>query len=340
MSYRYLGNKTKLTNWIVDTISQSIPPNATVADPMCGTAAVSNALALRGYSVIAADMLTFPTIHAKSRLLVKCEPNFESFKGYENILNELNRLEPKEGYFYKEFGEKGMPANGRAPRLYFSAENSGKIDAIRGVIKKLHNEKEISDLEHAVLLQNLLLAVNKVANISGTYGYFRSKVSDNAKSLLKLEKLEFTSTPGQHSVLQGRVENLASSIEADAIYLDPPYTKRQYAGNYHILETIACEDEPLAQGDGGLRPWKEQASAFCYKRSAGNALQEILNSLKTQNVFLSYTDDGQISPTDIMEILRTFGEVKVYTHQYGRYQSNNKAKGGIIDETLYHLKMG
>ena len=44
MSYRYLGNKTKLTNWIVDTISQSIPPNATVADPMCGTAAVSNAL--------------------------------------------------------------------------------------------------------------------------------------------------------------------------------------------------------------------------------------------------------------------------------------------------------
>lgn len=85
---------------------------------------------------------------------------------------------------------------------------------------------------------------------------------------------------------------------------------------------------------------KGQASAFCYKRSAGNALQEILNSLKTQNVFLSYTDDGQISPTDIMEILRTFGEVKVYTHQYGRYQSNNKAKGGIIDETLYHLEMG
>ena len=41
-----------------------------------------------------------------------------------------------------------------------------------------------------------------------------------------------------------------------------------------------------------------------------------------------------------MEILRTFGEVKVYTHQYGRYQSNNKAKGGIIDETLYHLEMG
>ena len=177
MSYRYLGNKTKLTNWIVDTISQSIPPNATVADPMCGTAAVSNALALRGYSVIAADMLTFPTIHAKSRLLVKCEPNFELFKGYENILNELNSLEPKEGYFYKEFGEKGVPANGRAPRLYFSAENSGKIDAIRGVIKKLHNEKEISDLEHAVLLQNLLLAVNKVAITSiifsiNTFSFF------------------------------------------------------------------------------------------------------------------------------------------------------------------------
>lgn len=339
MSYRYLGNKTKLTSWIVDIISQSIPRNSIVADPMCGTAAVSNELALNGYSVIAADMLKFPTIHAKSRLLVKQEPEFSLFQGYENILNELNNLKPEIGYFYREFGESGNPANGRSSRLYFSAENSGKIDAIRRVIKELHSNKEINDLEHVILLQNLLLSVNKIANISGTYGYFRSKLSDNAKLPLKLEKLLFTPTKGNHRVLHGKVESIASTIEADAVYLDPPYTKRQYAGNYHILETIACEDEPIAQGDGGLRPWQEQSSVFCYKRLAGNALLEILKSLKTSNVFLSYTEDGQISSKDIMEILNIFGDVKIYTHQHVRYQSNKKAKSGFIDETLYYLKM-
>ena len=35
----------------------------------------------------------------------------------------------------------------------------------------------------------------------------------------------------------------------DAVYADPPYTKRQYAAYYHILETIAAGDRPLISGD-------------------------------------------------------------------------------------------
>lgn len=48
----------------------------------------------------------------------------------------------------------------------------------------------------------------------------------------------------------------------DLVYLDPPYTKRQYASYYHILETVALGDEPEVKGVAGLRPWKNLASDF------------------------------------------------------------------------------
>lgn len=340
MSYRYLGNKTKLADWIVDSIAAVIPPNATVADPMCGTAAVSFALAKRGFSVVASDALSFPVIHAKSRLLAKEEPEFASFGGYENILNTLNSLEPLEGYFYREFGDSGSPANGRAPRKYFSAENAGKIDAIRYFIISAHSANRITDLEHTVLLQNLLLGVNEVANIAGTYGYFRSELGENAKKPLQLLPMSFVHTAGCHKVTQGDIAQIAPELRAQAVYLDPPYTKRQYAGNYHILETIAREDCPEAVGDGGLRPWKEDASPFCYKRTAGKFLREIISLLNTTDVFVSYSDDGQIEPSALVSILSEFGSVETHEHQYSRFRSNSGAKAGSIYEKLYHLHMG
>ena len=32
---------------------------------------------------------------------------------------------------------------------------------------------------------------------------------------------------------------------ADIIYMDPPYNTRQYASNYHLLETMALYDNPI-----------------------------------------------------------------------------------------------
>src|SRR5690606_15405771 len=120
-----------------------------------------------------------------------------------------------------------------------------------------------SDLEHSVLLHHLILAANSVANINGTYGYFRSSLTGSALRPLAFKPMEFADTRGCHAVMQGAVENLAPTFRTEAVYLDPPYTKRQYAGNYHVLETLARGDEPPAIGDGGLRPWKDQSSEFC-----------------------------------------------------------------------------
>lgn len=339
MSYRYLGNKTRLAGWIVGEIGRVLEPGATIADPMCGTASISAALAEANYNVLASDALTFPVIHARVRLLVKKEPAFHALGGYREALHYLENLAPREGYFHKEFGAGGVPSQRSEPRLYFSAENAGKIDAIREEIRRLYVGGEISDLEHNVLLHNLILGVNRVANISGTYGYFRSSLSSGARRPLVLEPIEFVDTPGSHQVAQGDVEELAPRLKADAVYLDPPYTKRQYAGNYHILETIAREDAPDAVGDGGLRPWQDQASNFCYKRYAGDAFRQTISGLQTDHVFVSYSEDGQVSEDELQSILEEYGSVSKIQCSYPRYRSNSKVKDGEVSEHLYHLEV-
>lgn len=339
MSYRYLGNKTKLADWIVGEICDILPRGSSIADPMCGTATVSMSLARAGYDVTASDALTFPVVHARARLLAKEAPAFEALGGYDKALEWLRTAEPHHGYFYREFGAQGAPSNGRAPRLYFSAENAAHIDGVRKGILELRSAGALTDIEHSVLLQHLLLSTNRVANISGTYGYFRKTLSGPALRPLAFEPFEFEDTPGVHRVLQGPVETLAPSLETEAVYLDPPYTKRQYAGNYHVLETLAQEDEPIAAGDGGLRPWSDQASDFCYRRTAGRAFRETLRQLNTRHIFISYSEDGQVKEDELLAILKEFGKVVIHEQSHVRYRSNGRVKDGSVLERLYHVEV-
>lgn len=339
MSYRYLGNKTKLADWIVSEISNVLPMGSSIADPMCGTASVSIALARAGFAVTAADALTFPVLHAKARLLAKHPPPFEYFGGYQSAIQWMNSIKPIKGFFYREFGSEGSPENGRASRLYFSSENAAQIDGLREAIRSLRENNALSEIEHSVLLHHLILSTNKVANISGTYGYFRAKLSDQSTKKITFDPLVFENTPEHHTVVQGNVEKLASTFNTDAVYLDPPYTKRQYAGIYHVLETIAMEDEPEAIGDGGLRPWNEKASSFCYKKTAPSAFREALSNMNSPHIFISYSDDGQVLPPDLFLLLSEFGKVSSSEQPHTRYRSNSKVRKGEVTERLYHVEM-
>ena len=232
----------------------------------------------------------------------------------------------------------GRPANGRGPRGYFAGHNAAHIDAIRSGIASYFARGDLTELERSVLLHHLILATNKVANITGTYGYFRKELAGPSLGDLVFEPITFERTPGAHSVVQGPVEVLGPTFVTDAVYLDPPYTKRQYAGNYHVLETLAVGDEPLAVGDGGLRPWTDQASDFCYRRLAGQAFRETLKRLNTQHVFVSYSEDGQVPEPELVSILSDFGKVRSYEQPHSRFRSNDRVRSGAVMERLYHVK--
>src|SRR4051812_17928215 len=102
--YRYIGNKTRLTPWLISRIRELVPSGGTVADPMCGTASVSEALRGSGYRVIASDIMTYAVHHARVRLLMGSPPPFSGLGiRYSGVLEHLNSIKPSEGLFFREY---------------------------------------------------------------------------------------------------------------------------------------------------------------------------------------------------------------------------------------------
>lgn len=341
MSYRYIGNKTRLLPVLLDSFSKVVKDGATVADIMCGTAAVSEALRTSEYRVIASDMMTFAAHHARVRLLLSEEPKFAriGLGGYAGVLNQLNQLKLRKGNFFKEYSPDGNPENGGEPRKYFSGENAGRIDAITAQLNQWQLEKTISEAENSLLRHDLVLASNRVANIAGTYGHHRSKWGTSA--LASLELRPATLLAGHrtdHIVYQGQAENVAPLIEADLCYIDPPYMKRQYAANYHIIETIARGDSPEAVGVSGLRPWRDQYSDFCSKVKIRDAFRMIFKSAQCDQFMISYSEDGLLTEEQLMELFSEVGTVSLRKIPLTRFRSNAGGQGGTVMEYLFHIK--
>ena len=137
-------------------------------------------------------LLDFPPPFSKAKkfidsLFPKDRQTLFPLSEYEKILACLNSIKPKKGYFWKEFSIEGKPKNTSKLRNYFTPENAKKIDALRRCIKQLRNEKQIDAMEHSLLIHDLIMAANDVANIAGTYGHYLSKLVPRAKSPLVLK---------------------------------------------------------------------------------------------------------------------------------------------------------
>jgi len=321
---RYIGSKVRLAKQIINTLGKP-QRNQRFVDLFAGTGVVSRAAAEAGWSVLANDHLCAATVLTSARLLSQPEVPFKQMGGYAAVIEHFNALPPKEGFFYREYSPTGLNSGG-TPRPYFSEFNAGRIDASRAEIKRLRRSHRITPHEHTLLLADLMESTNQIANIAGTYGCFLNKLSPSSKRPIQLSPRVLPRKPHSWKAITGDVHEVKTKA-SDVVYLDPPYTKRQYAAYYHILETIAQEDEPLVTGITGLRPWEEKASIFCYKSKAGSAFRDLIASIDARRILISYSSDGHISFEQLNSIIRENGVATVYEFpRFGRYSPNKQSR--------------
>ena len=340
MSYRYIGNKTRLLGPLMEHVRSIVDPPATVADLMCGTASVSAALRSSGYSVIAADIMTYSVHHANVRLRLSRAPYFAGLGlSYDEVRSALEALRPKSGMFFREFSPGGKPRSGCPPRMYFTSENARLIDAMRLQITDWELNGLLTERQVSLLRHDLVLAANAVANIAGTYGHFRSSWSAGALRSIRLKRAKFETGATDHIVLKGPAEEIACNLSADLCYLDPPYMKRQYAANYHLIETIARGDEPASIGVSGLRDWWDQYSDFCSKRRIADAFAAIIGKMDCPHFLVSYSEDGLLTVAQLTRLFEEFGRVRRWSLANKRFKSNEGGAGGTVNEYLFHIEI-
>jgi len=213
-----------------------------------------------------------------------------------------------------------------------------KIDAISSTIHQLFEKGYLTEKETTLLLSDLIVATNDVANIAGTYGCFLSKWSSASQNTLLMKSRKLRAKPIHYKTMNTDVFGI-SSAPNDIVYFDPPYTKRQYASYYHIPETIVLGDCPVVEGVSGLRPWKDRASVFCYKTKALNALVSLVTSQNAGCIYISYSDDGHIELSDLIKALEKTGEVTIYKlGTISRYNSHSNVKKTSSSVEEYLIK--
>lgn len=329
MTFRYIGSKSRLIDQITAYIGHP-KQGAFFVDAFCGTGVVAEAAANLGWNVRINDNLRSAVISAGARLISHEQAAFNKLGGYAKAIAKLNAAKPKHGFMWQEYSPASVDTCG-IERRYFTQENAAQIDAIRALIADWSGSGTIDEMEERLLIADLFGALNRVANIAGTFGCFLSKWTGQSQDKIAMRCRELKSIGVRVEATVGDVFDVPNAAQ-DLVYLDPPYTKRQYASYYHILETVALGDEPEIEGVAGLRPWRDRASDFCYKTRALKTLSGLVQSLKSQKVLLSYSSEGHVCMQDLKAELSKIGKSSMFPlGAIGRYRPNKVASSTASD---------
>lgn len=322
---RYLGNKFKLLPFIEKVVNEECQNINTVADIFAGTGVVCSLF--KNKKLILNDLLYSNYI------------TYEAWFGseqvdknkLENLIYNYNKLEVKEDNYMSE----------KFANTFFCESDCKKIGYIRENIEELLNSNYINKRERAILITALLYAMDRVANTCGHYdAYIR-----NSKFEKKLElfMLEVSNENNQNNVFYKQDANeLVKTIEADLVYIDPPYNSRQYCDAYHLLENVALWQKPEVEGVARKMDRSKLKSDYC-TNSASKSFEELVKNINAKYILLSYNNmankgndrsNSKISDEDILRILGNKGEVKIFSEKYKAF-TTGKSKINDNEERLF-----
>ena len=327
MGIRYLGSKTRVLDALTPLIGEPVA-GARFVDAFSGTGAVSSAAADLGWDVHINDHLRCAKLLSSARLLADEDVPYAALGGYSGAIDQLDAAPPKHGFIWREYTPASADHAPR-PRRYFTEENAARLDGMRARIREWRSAGFVSYPEEVLLLADLIEAASMVANTAGTFGCFLAEWSTAALRPVSVAPRVLRKSPVRFTASERDVFSVHTGVR-DTAYLDPPYTKRQYAAYYHLLETLAHGDEPDVLGVTGLRPWQAKASVFSYKSRALHALLRLAIGVEASRVLISYSDDGHIDLSELAEGLEMHGEVTVHElRTLPRYQPNGSATASV-----------
>lgn len=301
---KYLGSKRTLLPLIVKTI-QGLDKVETVVDLFSGTSRVGHALKNAGYRVFSNDLNTY------AATLARCYVQADSslMEEAQTYLDRLQSLPPKPGYFTQQFCENSR---------FFKPENGAIVDAMREAIA----EWDLSEEMEAVLLTSLMEAADRVDSTTGVQMAYLKQWAKRAHRPLSLRmpKLLPQAAAGKGKAHQMEALEAAQTLRADVIYLDPPYNQHKYLGNYHIWETLVRWDNPEAYGIACKRvDVRERKNAFNSKPRFRAHFESLIQALDCRSLVISFSNEGYLSKTEMLEILSTRGDVQVIETDFKRY---------------------
>lgn len=303
---RYIGNKTKLTDWLMHLIKKETSGNDTFIDVFSGTATVAKQ-AMKTYKNVVLNDILF-----SNNIIYKAFFSFGKWdiKKIIYMANRYNSLEAKnikENYFSKNFGGK-----------FYEKDLSKIIGYIRQDIED--SREHLTSKEYAILITSLIYTIDRLANTVGHFdAYIKKRIVKTPLNFRLIQTNDFKGI----QIYREDANTLAQKIKGDIAYIDPPYNSRQYSRFYHIYENLVQWKKPILYGVA-LKPKPENMSVYCTVK-AKNAFEDLIKKINVKYLAVSYNNTYQskskssankITFEELMTILKGVGETRVFERSY------------------------
>ena len=334
----YIGSKHSLLDWLSSTILEKTGYSSfegkRVADLFGGTGVVSFHFRTQGATVLSNDIEPCSYIVTKAMTEGLYSNKLKDIIATFNQDLESGTHKETVGFMTKNYS----PYNG-CERQFFTVDNAKRMDYIRKRIVEVDATNE----EKVFLLASLLVSADAVANCASVYGAYLKEFKRVALKPLVLQPIHQCMNATHSKTVTSDVLNqqFLQSIDAEIVYLDPPYNERQYSKNYFPLSVLTFtpseQETQILTGKTGI-PALCFTSPFCSKRLVTEAFTRVIENLRAKWIFLSYNSESLLEKDIMIDILKKHGTVTVFEKPYKRFKSRSNSEKGEIKEYLFCLE--
>ena len=327
-SRRYIGSKSKLSDWIMDLIDSETENIQTFTDIFAGIATISSKALSKYKKVIVNDFLYANNIIYKGFF----EAGGWDKNKVSDIIAEYNSLDVEslpDNYFSENFGGK-----------FYEYNVSKQIGHIRQDIEDIKNK--LTAKEYNILLATLIYNIDKLANTVGHFdAYIKKPIKSQPLRMRLIDAKEFDNI----EIHREDANLLSRKINSDLVYIDPPYNSRQYCRFYHLYETLVKWNKPKLYGVA-LKPEPENMSAYCTVK-ARDRFEDLVSNLNTRYLVVSYNNtynsksnssENKIKLEEISDILNRRGITKTFECSH-RFFNTGKTEFNDHKELLFVTKV-
>lgn len=279
--------------------------------------------------VATCDLELYSYVLAKALLTTVCSNKLTRIINYFNS----TKLKPVKGLIWKHFSLAGG-------RMFFTEENAMRIDAMRIGIDRLFNTGLINYKELLFLLASLMCACSRYANVASCFRAYLKKFCPRSMKRIEIQPIHKNMTRAlkKHYIMKGDACKLPSRQRIDVAYLDPPYNANHYGGYYSFYNYLLKYQASYEIGGVAGVTKVYNKSNFGFKATAKRTLGLLVKRLrenKTRYIIMSYNSDGVLSKNEIIDCLRSAGDVILHKSINKKFRPSDRVKNKNVTEYLF-----
>jgi adenine-specific DNA-methyltransferase len=320
---RFMGSKSRLLSWIHDIVAPL--EFESVLDAFSGSGCVSYLFKAMGKEVVSNDFLKFT-----HQLATACIEN----PGLTVSDHEI------QGLFRKRKNCRHFIAE-TFTGIFFTPEDLDFLDVVWSNLDDLD-----SPYKKALAISTLVRGCAKkqprgVFTVSGDLSNYDDGRRDLRLSLQEhfLESIKVYNGITFDNGKNNRALNqdaLSLEIEADLVYMDPPYVPRAddncYIKRYHFLEGLASYWEGLElMQNSKVKKIPKRHTPFSYRKSAVETFDTMFRKFADSTLVLSYSSNGFPDLDQLVKLMKKYKPMvevfeKDYRYHFGTHAGVNRAE--------------